>query len=113
MSRTHIAILPLHALLALIALSACNATASGPTTSSLRAAAEAGDAEAMNTWGAALEDGAGVMKNDREAADWYRKAAGKGNADAMRRLARLYVDGRGVQCDYGEAMKWARKSADG
>ena len=46
------------------------------------------------------------VKNDAEAAKWYKQAADRGDAVAQVALGAMYVDGIGVKQDYGEAYKW-------
>ena len=54
----------------------------------------------------------GVVKDNVEAAKWYRKAAEQGHIEAQYRLGMMYGDGRGVTQDYTEAVKWFLKAAE-
>ena len=56
--------------------------------------------------------GLAPIKDQTEAAKWYRKAAEQGFADAQRNLGDSYYDGEGVPQDYTEAAKWYRKAAE-
>ena len=56
--------------------------------------------------------GNGVLKDNKEAAKWYRKAADQGDADAQFLLGNIYYDGEGVLKDYKEAVRWYRKAAE-
>ena len=78
----------------------------------VRQLANRGDVEAQFYMGDCLTDGRFTMKNDMEAATWFRKAAEKGHARAQNDLGVLYVDGRGVPKDEAQAVAWFRKAAD-
>lgn len=79
-----------------------------------------GDVEAMDTLGAAYEDGEddedfgilGIEKDLEEAVKWYRKAAEQGYAPAQDSLGDCHHFGHGVDVDYVEAVKWYRKAAE-
>ena len=53
-----------------------------------------------------------MEKDEREAAEWFRKAAEQGDADAQFSLGAMLVGGRGVEKDEGEAAEWFRKAAE-
>lgn len=74
-----------------------------------QAARTAGEAAALYGRGVACMDS---MKNDAEAAKWFRKAADKGHADAQHSLGYMYAQGKGVLKDDAEAVRWYRKAAD-
>jgi TPR repeat protein len=57
-------------------------------------------------------DGKGVVKDDVEAAKWFRKAAEQGNADAECNLGVAYANGQGVAQDYAEALKWLKRAVE-
>lgn len=86
----------------------------------LIALANNGDVEAMDTLGAAYEDGEddedsgilGIEKDLEEAVKWYRKAAEQGYAPAQDSLGDCHHFGHGVDVDYVEAVKWYRKAAE-
>jgi TPR repeat protein len=77
-----------------------------------RKAADAGDADAMNSIGLMYENGQGAPEDIQQAIVWYRKAAAGGNSNAELQLGFFYGTGRGVPQDYRQAMAWYRKSAD-
>jgi hypothetical protein len=77
-----------------------------------RKAADAGDADAMNSIGLMYDNGQGVLRDDRQAMAWYRKAAAGGNSNAALQLGFDYGMGHGVPIDYQQAMAWYRKAAD-
>jgi TPR repeat protein len=77
-----------------------------------KAKAEKGDAEAQFKLGYLYDLGRGVVKDEAEAVNWYRKAADQGYANAQAGLGRMYSNGLGVAKDEVEALKWYRKSAD-
>jgi len=53
-----------------------------------------------------------VAKDERQAAEWYRKAADQGNATAQLNLGVMYDNGQGVAKDERQAAEWYRKAAD-
>jgi uncharacterized protein len=71
-----------------------------------RRAAEQGLAGAESNMGIMYEDGLGVAKDYREAAQWYSAAAGHGDSRGQYNLATLYFSGRGVPLDYVSAYVW-------
>jgi TPR repeat protein len=71
-----------------------------------RAAAEAGDADAMYYTGVMYSEAEGVAKkNQAEAIRWYEKAAARDQPDALYAMARLYVTGVGVDRDPKKAVE--------
>jgi len=57
--------------------------------------------------------GRGVLQDDVQAADWFRKAAEQGNAYAQSNLALMYASGRGgLPQDDKQAVEWYRKAAE-
>lgn len=78
----------------------------------LRADAEAGDAEAQLLLGSAYLEGEGVPQNINEAVRWIRLSATNGNYLAQMQLGNLYYDGNGVCMDRHEALCWYLKSAE-
>lgn len=50
----------------------------------------------MQSLGVAYSEGLGVVRNDKEAFDWFRRAAEEGNSAAMMRLGMMYEEGLGV-----------------
>src|SRR6516165_11442957 len=59
----------------------------------------------------AYEQGIHVLKNDAEAAKWYRRLAEAGSVEAQNRMGILCQFGRGVPQDYSDAADWFRKAA--
>jgi hypothetical protein len=54
----------------------------------------------------------GFVKDETEAAKWYRKSADQGYAAAQSSLGVMYFVGRGVPQDDREAAAWSHKAAD-
>ena len=77
-----------------------------------KAAAEAGNADAMLGVANAYRFGEGVECDLQEAAVWYDKAANAGNAAGMIGLAELYRDGKGVERDAELSYRWYCTAAD-
>ena len=80
----------------------------------LKPLVEAGDPAAMNAMGFHLDNGYGVAKDSRAAAEYYRKAAEKGNAVAQFNLAAMVKKGRGIGVPRADRMAavWFRKAAE-
>ena len=57
-------------------------------------------------------DGTGVLKDAKEAVNWYRKAAEQGHAIAQWQLGFIYANSEGVLKDAKEAVNWHRKAAE-
>ena len=57
-------------------------------------------------------NGTGVVKDQKEAATWYRKAADKGHSKGQYNLGVCYAEGEGVIKDQKEAATWFSKAAD-
>lgn len=81
------------------------------TSAQLLKAAESGDANAQFEIGGAYEDGKGVARDDRRAAEWFRKSAEQGNGQAQYSLGMMYAEGRGVERNRDEAIRWYKKAA--
>ena len=79
---------------------------------SLKKAAESGDAEAQLEVGMTYRFGRGVPRDNAEAAKWFRLAADQGNATAQASLGSMYALGDGLPGDYVEAGKWYRLAAE-
>jgi len=75
-------------------------------------AAGRGYALAQYNLGVMYEQGQGVLKNDTEAAAWYRKAADQGIAVSQFNLGNMYAKGRGITQNYSEAVKLFRAAAN-
>jgi TPR repeat protein len=57
------------------------------------------------------ESGQGVLQDEKQAVDWYRKAAEQGYARAQLNLGLMYESGKGVLEDDKQAVDWYRKAA--
>lgn len=73
----------------------------------VKAKADAGDPIAMANYGAALNEGAfGLVQNKSESIQWFKKAAEKGSVEGASGLGWAYFEGEGVEQNYQEAAKW-------
>ena len=77
-----------------------------------RKSAEAGDASAQCSLGAAYEKGVGVEKNAREALRWYKKSADQGYAYGQYCVGWYYFHGLGVEKNLEEAARYYILSTD-
>jgi TPR repeat protein len=71
-----------------------------------------GDASALYDLGLVYANGQGALRDDTEAARWFRIAADQGYPPAQYALARMYGAGQGVGKDIAQALAWYRKAAD-
>ncbi|SEN04704.1 hypothetical protein SAMN05192583_1868 [Sphingomonas gellani] len=78
----------------------------------LRAAAEAGHAEAQLVYAQMLLDGADVAADPRAALGWFVKAAAQHNAMALNMVGRCYDLGWGTQIDKARAVACFRVAAE-
>ncbi|PCK32653.1 tetratricopeptide repeat protein [Pseudoalteromonas piscicida] len=62
--------------------------------------------------GVMYEGGYGVIKNQRKAAELYKKAVKLGEADAMFALAVMYDEGRGVKKDRSKYVELMQRAAN-
>ncbi len=76
----------------------------------LQQAAEAGNADSMDSLGNRYQYGLGVVQDYAQARKWYEKAAAAGNASGMAHLGYLYLHGQGVPPDYQLARLWFDKA---
>jgi TPR repeat protein len=53
----------------------------------------------------------GVIKDEAQAINWYRKAAKQNHADAQFNLGLMYITGRGVEQNHGQAVQWLELAA--
>jgi TPR repeat protein len=83
-----------------------------PDFDKIRAEAEQGSAEAQYRLGEIYGDDKSVLKDDVQAASWYRKAAEQGYVTAEAQLSEMYFEGKGVPKDYGLSNYWLRKAAE-
>ena len=74
--------------------------------------AEKGMAPAQESMGLLYYRGDGVEKDEKKAAEWYRKAAEQGRGRACFNLAIFYERGIGVEKDLAEALRWAEKAKE-
>lgn len=77
----------------------------------LRRAALQGDVYAQFRLAQMYYEGAGVGRDDREAADWFLRAAKNDHADAQFILATMYEKGLGVDQNEEEAFRWYKRAA--
>lgn len=68
-------------------------------------------AVAGNALGRIYEEGIGVEKNYKRAANWYKKAAGRGSVEAQRALGICYAEGKGVEQDDKKAHEFLKEAA--
>ena len=73
---------------------------------------KAHDGNALNMMGVMYAKGQGVAKDERQAAEWYRKAAEQGDASAQRLLGIAHHMEKGIEKDEREASRWYRMAAD-
>jgi TPR repeat protein len=79
---------------------------STPDIPSLRAKAEAGDAESQDWLGGLYYEGRGVSKDYAEALKWFRKSAEQGFGAGLYSMGVMYFYGLGVKQNYAEAYFW-------
>ena len=77
----------------------------------VRAAAEAGSAEAQARYGQMLLDGDGVTRDAPQAFAWFERAARAGHIEAANMVGRCYDLGWGVPIDKAKAAAWFRQAA--
>jgi TPR repeat protein len=77
----------------------------------VRAAAEAGSAEAQARYGQMLLDGDGVTKDATACFAWFERAALGGHLEAANMVGRCYDLGWGVAVDKRQAAAWFRQAA--
>lgn len=71
-----------------------------------------GDARSQYAMGVMAENGFGMPKNPKLAADWYLKAAKQGNTDAQYNLGAMHEHGVGIPVNYVQAARWYRPAAE-
>jgi TPR repeat protein len=76
-----------------------------------RPLAAQGDAEAQYRLARMYYHGEGV-RDDAQAAKWYRLAAEQEHVKAQNNLALMYEEGKGVEQDDAEAVRWYRRAAE-
>ncbi|MEQ1620151.1 MAG: tetratricopeptide repeat protein [Methylococcales bacterium] len=70
-----------------------------------------GDTEAELQMGIRYSLGDGVVKNPKEAVNWFEKAASHGSAEAQYRYGLALQDGHGVLQDYKASLHWIEQAA--
>ncbi len=78
----------------------------------LRPLAEKGNSKAQFRLGWMYGHGEGVIQNDEEAVEWYRKAAQQDHVIAQFNLGARYATGEGVVQNNEEAIKWYEKAIE-
>ena len=73
--------------------------------------AEQGHPEAEYNLGTLYVTGRGVEKNEKMAAEWFKKAAQHGHPTAQSNMGVLHADGTVVEKNYDEALSWFQKAA--
>ena len=74
-------------------------------------AADAGDAEAMNSLGVLYFMGTSVPRDYATALLWFQKAVDDGSSNAMSNLGTMYLLGAGLPRDPVNAFRWFGRSA--
>jgi TPR repeat protein len=92
-------------------ITGASAQTHAPSVVDLKAAAQAGDADAQFTYSQRLQDGNGVLQNYRQAAEWALLAAQAGHVGAQNQLGKYYHAGLGVPRDQSIAIEWLEKAA--
>ena len=80
----------------------------------IRAAADAGYAQAQSYLGFVAENGDGALarRGDEVALSWWRKGAQGNHCVAIRRMAKAYRNGElGLEADAAKAAEWAAREA--
>jgi len=77
----------------------------------MRAAAQAGDAQAQCYLGVCYQNGQGVAQDYHEAVKWFRRSAEQNDPVAQCYLGVSYLSGAGVPQEFGEAARWLREAA--
>ncbi|MBG1231543.1 tetratricopeptide repeat protein [Aestuariivirga litoralis] len=78
----------------------------------IAAAAQKGHMLSENQYGAILENGDGLPKDEKQAGVWYLKAAEQGMAEAQNNYGVMVLRGLGRERNLDEAFKWFTKAAD-
>ena len=83
-----------------------------PEVQRLILSAEQGDAEAQYQLGLRYLEGDGLKKNEKAAAELFKKAMEQGHLDAQRKLAWCHLYGRGVKQNLSYSLQLSQ-DADG
>ncbi|ASF47571.1 SEL1-like repeat protein [Methylovulum psychrotolerans] len=73
--------------------------------------AQGGDGAAELQVGVLLSEGRGVVRSDKEAAQWFKKSAQHGNLEGQYQYGNSLSKGIGVLQNYKEAINWIEKAA--
>jgi len=79
--------------------------------SSLRAAADQGSVPAQACMGLVHDSDYGVLHNDVERFQWFKKAATEGHVLSQSVLGCIYREGQGVEANDEEAARWLLRAA--
>ena len=77
----------------------------------VRPLAQHGDAAAQALLGFLYTQGAGVPRDDGQAAQWFQRAAAQGHPRAQYYLGVLASTGRGLPQDHAQAAQWFQRAA--
>jgi TPR repeat protein len=78
----------------------------------IRAAAEAGNIEAMYDLAVSYDKGAGNVRDLERAFEWFLRAAIRGDADATFCVGRCYRNGDGIAKDLRLAAIWDQRTTE-
>jgi hypothetical protein len=78
----------------------------------VKMAADAGDADAMDSLGFFFATGRGVVKNPQRAFELFSKAAALGNASSTSNLGSMYSNGMFVKQDFPKALDYYEKAIE-
>ena len=78
----------------------------------VKMAAEAGDADAMDSLGFYFATGRGVVKNPQRAFELFSKAAALGNASSISNLGSMYSNAMFVKQDFPKALDYYEKAVE-
>ena len=70
-----------------------------------------GDVKAQFQLGNIFNEGRGVEKDLKQAAEWFLKAAKQSDAEAQYRIGLMYANGEGVEQNLKDATVWLQKAA--
>jgi uncharacterized protein len=82
-----------------------------PAFKMMKSLAEEGNEKAEYFLGQMYERGLGTKKNQRKAAQWYKRSADQGLANAQYEIGYLHLDGPTFLKNNSEAVKWFKLSA--
>src|SRR5574344_341256 len=100
----------LHPVIGAVALSLC--VWAGAQPAEVLQAARRGEADAQFRLGVLFDKGRGVVQDDDQALQWFRRAAQQGHAKAQYNLAVMLDAGRGTAPDDAQAAQWYLRAAE-